>query len=396
VIERLLLFYVTQKYITHSTSTSMNGPYGGGGGGYPPQFMPNFQPMNYMRENPRNTSVGVGVILLVVAVIVLAVLYANAQKKEILGYFTQASCEGTGAVPCASTATCIGGVCQSLPGGLCGTGTTAKACATTEICDVGVCKPAPSTVVPPAGSSTGASLTNYTGVTTSGGASMKLTGSATPSSPTGSISALTANQSWIYALDAAATPYGHSIKGCQRPCAAASSWVNVPGELTQMDVGATELWGVNKDQSIFRKPLDGLGNWIQVNGGLRQLSVGKTYVYGTNSLDDIYRCPVNAPAQWELVAGKMKEVSVGDTEVWAINPSGALYRGTTATLTPLTAATGPAGVTSFAHISVGKSSVIATDSSNNVYECVLPCSSASGWKKITTPASLKHIDAEYQ
>ena len=74
------------------------------------------------------------------------------------------------------------------------------------------------------------------------------------------------------------------------------------------------------------KPSD--GSWIVVDGGLKQIDGGEKYVYGVNSNDDVYTRNVDGPGSWRhilcrqalthLSLGIWREISFRDsaTRIW--------------------------------------------------------------------------------
>ncbi len=64
------------------------------------------------------------------------------------------------------------------------------------------------------------------------------------------------------------------------------NWSTIGGRLTQLDVSPAGIaWGVNKDDHIFVKNVNG---WHRVGGTLTHVSVGDAGVWGVNRDGHIY------------------------------------------------------------------------------------------------------------
>jgi virginiamycin B lyase len=110
-------------------------------------------------------------------------------------------------------------------------------------------------------------------------------------------------------------------------------WVNIPGSLAQISVGADgTAWGVNAQQQIYQ--YDSTSNsWANVPGSLSQISVGNAAnVWGVNAEQQVYRYDASIPG-WDLIAGaSLTQIAVAfDGTVWGVNAEGSLYQWSSAT-----------------------------------------------------------------
>lgn len=115
-----------------------------------------------------------------------------------------------------------------------------------------------------------------------------------------------------------------------------SKWVNVSGELTQLDVGYNVVWGVSADLRVFMRkdisPQNPEGSdWQQIEGRLNQVSVASEgFVWGVNEQGEIFH-RVNASIanpvgqRWEQVKGNLKQVSVGSAGTFGVDKSNDVY-----------------------------------------------------------------------
>ncbi|XP_063689674.1 lectin L6-like [Bolinopsis microptera] len=92
-------------------------------------------------------------------------------------------------------------------------------------------------------------------------------------------------------------------------------WQQIPGKLTNVDVSNKDrVWGVDRGRNIFRRTG---GSWQRIGGNLKQISVGESGVWGVTLANDIYyRVGTYGDADtagtiWIQVPGKLKWISSG-------------------------------------------------------------------------------------
>lgn len=114
----------------------------------------------------------------------------------------------------------------------------------------------------------------------------------------------------------------NQIFRCDRPC---KKWVRVNGGLEQVDVGDDEVWGVS-GYTIFKMPADGRGSWRRISGGLKHVSAsGNGYIWGVNKNDDIFKCRKPCNGKWIQVSGKLKQIDGGHKYVYGVNKNNDLF-----------------------------------------------------------------------
>ncbi len=110
---------------------------------------------------------------------------------------------------------------------------------------------------------------------------------------------------------------------CERPC---KTLVKVDGRLSQIDVGDDEVWGVTSANSIFKRPADGTGKWKHITGHLKHVSAsGNGYIWGVNKNDAIYRCRKPCLGKWIHVGGALKQIDGGHKYVYGVNKNNDLF-----------------------------------------------------------------------
>merc|ERR1712045_506996 len=75
-----------------------------------------------------------------------------------------------------------------------------------------------------------------------------------------------------------------------------------------------------------KRPADGSGRWTRIPGLLKHVSVGPRWVWGVNRNDYIYKCQRPCTGRWSLVSGRLMQINVGDTEVWGVNSAHRIYK----------------------------------------------------------------------
>jgi len=109
---------------------------------------------------------------------------------------------------------------------------------------------------------------------------------------------------------------------------AAGGWKKIDGKLEQISASGKDwLWGINANSQIYtcEKPCDG-GNWIQIPGELKQIEGGDKEVWGVNKNNSIYKMNQDHSNGWRQIPGKLKFVSQGGGWVWGVSKDNKVYR----------------------------------------------------------------------
>ena len=107
---------------------------------------------------------------------------------------------------------------------------------------------------------------------------------------------------------------------CKKPCT--GSWINVDGQLKQIDGGYAYVYGVNFADDIWTRPIDGSGSWHKIPGKLKQITGGgDDELFGVNAQDQIFRCKP-CIGNWERVEGALSQCDASIDEVYRVNPAG--------------------------------------------------------------------------
>ena len=147
----------------------------------------------------------------------------------------------------------------------------------------------------------------------------------------------------------------------------------------QVDADDHEVWGVSKQQQIFKRPVDGSGRWTHELGGRKRhvTASGNGYIWGTNSGDAIYKCAKPCNGQWQRVPGALRQIDGGQERVYGVNSGGHVYTRNVD------------GSGKWRHIpgkrmkqitASGVHEVFAVDTKNKLYRCRKPC--LGGWEEM--------------
>uniref|UniRef100_A0ACB8FZE7 Uncharacterized protein n=1 Tax=Sphaerodactylus townsendi TaxID=933632 RepID=A0ACB8FZE7_9SAUR len=120
---------------------------------------------------------------------------------------------------------------------------------------------------------------------------------------------------------------------------AGSSWENVPGALSMIEVSTEgDVYGVNSAGNIYRRigitAANPIGTtWEQLNsdfgqakhvpGALKQIEASNGQVFGVNSAGNIYTL---YGSTWSQLPGALTHVTTGPSGVWGVNSNHNIYR----------------------------------------------------------------------
>ena len=213
--------------------------------------------------------------------------------------------------------------------------------------------------------------------------SIKLTEIPPPTNST--LESVTVSSGYLWAIDSTEGVILQSsddnVVYCVSDCAN-GEWIDVAGQLDQIDANDEEVWGVNDRNQVFKRSVDGGGGWIRItptdpmnpdfgcgpvcfsdisisqggyvwgvskenntvymchtsdcNGSnwvlisseitLTQIDAGAEEVWGVNANNHIFRWPVNGSGEWRIVPGEMRYITAsGRRYIWGIAPNDSLY-----------------------------------------------------------------------
>lgn len=80
----------------------------------------------------------------------------------------------------------------------------------------------------------------------------------------------------------------------KRPVDGSGAWIKIEGVLKYVSAsGNGWIWGVNTKNEIFKRKKSSGDKWERVDGLLKQIDGGFTFVYGVNSDNEIWTRPVD-------------------------------------------------------------------------------------------------------
>ena len=210
-------------------------------------------------------------------------------------------------------------------------------------------------------------------------------GVPTPSG-SGTITYITTSANYVWVVDA-----NDAIYVCDNPCTGDWTQISNLGGLVQVDANIHEVWGVNADNKIDKRPVDGSGSgWTRIGGGLTHVSAsGYGYMWGVNWNDYIYKCKMPCSGGWKLVDGTLRQVDAGPFRVYGVNSDGDIY-------TRPVDGSGSwqliGGV--LKHITVGFKYLYGVNFDNHFYRCATPCLDGN-WELLTDDGHIIQSDASY-
>jgi hypothetical protein len=163
-------------------------------------------------------------------------------------------------------------------------------------------------------------------------------------------------------------------------------WKRINGALKQISaVGKGWLWGVNNNNQIFtcRKPCND-SNWINIPGGLSQVEGGESEVWGVNAQDNIWKMNVDHSNGWRQISGQLSNISQGGGWVWGINRNNSVYRCQQPCNGSWILDTSPRGQTSLVQLSCSITHVYALDKNKNAWRKSI--NGSGSWSKFGNPA----------
>eukprot|EP00930_Biecheleria_cincta_P033696 TRINITY_DN23344_c0_g1_i1.p1 TRINITY_DN23344_c0_g1~~TRINITY_DN23344_c0_g1_i1.p1 ORF type:complete len:1255 (-),score=151.43 TRINITY_DN23344_c0_g1_i1:69-3833(-) len=103
------------------------------------------------------------------------------------------------------------------------------------------------------------------------------------------------------------------------------------GKMSHVSVGNGWVWAVNSSGNVFKSQLSHPGTWKHVDGSLVQIDAGADEVWGVNSYGGILHRPVDGSGSWTTVpdhglSGQITCVSVGTGWAWALNERGDVFK----------------------------------------------------------------------
>eukprot|EP00731_Ephydatia_muelleri_P031276 Em0022g790a len=138
-----------------------------------------------------------------------------------------------------------------------------------------------------------------------------------------------------------------------------------------------EAWGVNSNDDIYKRNVDGSGSWTQLPGKLKHVSAsGNGYIWGVNSNDDIYKCKKPCTGGWEQVPGKLKQIDGGYDYVYGVNSNNDIF-----TLPVDGSGSWRQIPSKLKHVTAsGTHSIFGTAPDDSIWRCKKPC--IGEWERI--------------
>ena len=117
----------------------------------------------------------------------------------------------------------------------------------------------------------------------------------------------------------------NEIYMCRRPCTG-RKWKRIDGALKQLDADDHEVWGLNSADQIWKRPVDGSNHWQLVEGSLKHVSAsGHGYVWGVNRNNRIFKYKKPCLGDWVRVPGTLQQIDGGQRYVYGVNSANNIF-----------------------------------------------------------------------
>ena len=87
------------------------------------------------------------------------------------------------------------------------------------------------------------------------------------------------------------------------------------------------MYGVNSNNRIYSRPVDGSGTWRLIPGGLKHVTAsGRNEIFGVNNAGQIWRCKKPCIGDWERIEGGLVQCDATFNGLFGVNSAGNIYR----------------------------------------------------------------------
>ena len=110
----------------------------------------------------------------------------------------------------------------------------------------------------------------------------------------------------------------------------ATSWVDVSTDETivDLDIAVTKVWGVDADNNVYYRDLDGLEGWKSKTGKLTSITADETHICGFAPNGKIAISRANDSEVWDTIPNPYNVIKIdaGAGELWGVTADGKVYR----------------------------------------------------------------------
>ena len=106
-----------------------------------------------------------------------------------------------------------------------------------------------------------------------------------------------------------------------------STWTTIPHEmsLTKIEADNEEVWAVNTNNKVFKRPVNGSGEWSSVPGEMRYISAsGYSHIWGIAPNNSLYVCEKPCTGCWQYVGGSFEQIDGGNNAVIGVTTNDSL------------------------------------------------------------------------
>ena len=135
------------------------------------------------------------------------------------------------------------------------------------------------------------------------------------------------NNGYIWAISTENETYRLCSRIGVCPSCGNNDQISIDAELSlvHIEAGDEEVWAVDANNRIFKRPVNGSGEWSSVPGEMRYISAsGNAHIWGIAPNDSLYMCEKPCIGDWQYVGGSFKQIDGGNNIVIGVTTSNTL------------------------------------------------------------------------
>ena len=134
------------------------------------------------------------------------------------------------------------------------------------------------------------------------------------------------NSGFAWAISKQNQTYILCQRGITYRCANNDNWlIDAELSLVHIEAGDEEVWAVNANNRIYKRPVDGSGEWSSVPGEMRYISAsGNAHIWGIAPNDSLYVCVKPCSGDWQYIGGSFNQIDGGNNMVIGVTTDNTL------------------------------------------------------------------------
>ena len=134
------------------------------------------------------------------------------------------------------------------------------------------------------------------------------------------------NSGFAWAISKQNQTYILCQRGITYRCANNDKWlIDAELSLVHIEAGDENLWAVDVNNHIFKRPVGGSGEWSSVPGEMRYISAsGNAHIWGIAPNGSLYVCVKPCSGDWQYVGGSFNQIDGGNNMVIGVTTDNTL------------------------------------------------------------------------